>query len=63
MSILLQVAFESILAMIVVPYCIAMSFDVPIMAAAIAIFAAIHCITWRINSRPHCWTVENTKNT
>ena len=59
----LQVAFESVLAMIVVPYFIARSFDVPIMAAAIAIFAVIHCIAWRINSRPRCGTVKNAKNT
>ena len=59
----LQVAFESVLAMIVVPYYITMSFDVPIMAAVVAIFAAIHCIAWRINSRPRCGTVKNAKNT
>ena len=62
-SILLQVAFESVLAMIIVPYFIARSFDVPIMAAVVAIFAAIHCIAWRINGRPRCGTVENAKNT
>ena len=62
-SILLQVAFESVLAMIIVPYYITMSFDVPIMAAVVAIFAAIHCIAWRINGRPRCGTVENAKNT
>ena len=63
MSILLPVAFESVLAMIVVPYYITMSFDIPIMPAVVAIFAAIHCIAWRINSRPRCGTVKNAKNT
>ena len=49
--------------MVVVPYYITRSLDVPIMAAVVAIFAAIHCITWRINGRSHCGTVENAKNT
>ena len=50
-SVPLQVGSEAVLAMLVVPYYITMSFDAAIMSAVLAAFAAMHGIAWRINAR------------
>ena len=50
-SVPLQVGTEAVLAVLVVPYYITMSFDVTIMSTVFAVFAAMHGIGWRINAR------------
>ena len=50
-SVPLQVGSEAVLAVLVVPYYITMSFDVIIMSTVFAVFAAMHGIAWRINAR------------
>ena len=50
-SVPLQVGTEAVMAVLVVPYYITMSFDVTIMSTVFAVFAAMHGIGWRINAR------------
>ena len=50
-SVPLQVGTEAVLAILVVPYYITMSFDVTIMSTVFVVFAAMHGIGWRINTR------------
>ena len=51
MSVPMQVGSEAVLAVLVVPYYITMTFDATVMSTVLVVFAAIHGIAWRINAR------------
>ena len=49
-SVPMQVGSEAVLAVLVVPYYITMTFDATVMSTVLVVFAAIHGIAWRINA-------------